>query len=89
MLAVFFTQLFGFRAHAAKDFDPRDDVVAVEPVVEGIFAATQQDGTVAFFGKNAVEIIYPERNAAPSEERKRDKKAGENRNEQPVPTNIR
>ena len=89
MLAVFITQVLGFAAHAAENFNPRDDVVAVEPVVEGIFAATEQNGAVAFFRKDAVEIVYPERNTAPGQKRKWNKEAGENRNEKPVPTHIR
>ena len=84
MLAVLFADIFGFVTHATEDFDSRDDVVAIEPVVEGIFAATQQDGTVAFFRKDAVEIIYPERDTAPSEECKRDKEAGANRKCNPM-----
>ena len=83
MLAVFFTQVLGLGTHATENFNPRDDVVAIEPVVEGIFAATKQDGTMAFFRKDAVEIVYPERYAAPRKERKRDKEAGANRNDQP------
>ena len=73
MFAVFDTDVLRFGAHAAKDFYSRDHVIAVEPVVEGIFATAKQNGAVAFFRKDAVEIIYPERDAAPSEECKRDK----------------
>ena len=75
MLAVLFGELFGFAAHAAENLDAGDDVVAVEPVVEGIFAATEQNGAVAFFRKDTVEIVYPECNAAPGQKRKRDKEA--------------
>ena len=75
MLAVLFGELFGFAAHAAENLDAGDDVVAIEPVIEGIFAATQQDGTVALFRKDTVEIVYPECNATPSQKRKRDKEA--------------
>ena len=79
MLAVLFADIFGFVTHATEDFDSRDDVVAIEPVVEGIFATAQQDGAVALFRKDAVEIVYPECNAAPGKERKRDKEARRDR----------
>lgn len=85
VLAVFFGKFFGFAAHAAENFNPRNDVVAVEPVVEGIFATAEQYGAVTLLGKDAVEIVYPKRDAAPSEECKRDKEAGANRNDKPVP----
>jgi len=78
MLAVFFAQIFRFRTHATENFNTRDHVVAIEPVIEGVFAATQQNGAVALFRKDAVEIVYPERNTAPSKERKRDKEARAN-----------
>ena len=79
MLAVLLAQVFRFPAHAAENFNSGDDVVAVEPVVEGIFAATKQDGTMTFFCKNTVEVIYPECNAAPGQKCKRDKEAGANK----------
>ena len=89
VLSVFFANLVGFAAHATKNFDSRNHVVAIEPGRQGIFAAAKQDGTVALLGEYAVKIVYPKCDAAPSEKRKRDKEAGENRNENLVPTQIR
>jgi len=88
VLAVFFTQVLGLGTHAAEDFDPRDDVVAVEPGRQGIFAAAKQDGAVAFFREDTVEIVYPERDTAPSEKRKRDKEAGTDDIDAPSNTGI-
>ena len=76
VLAVLFADLFGFTAHAAENFDSWNHVVAVEPVGKRILAAAEQNGTVALFREDAVEIVYPECNAAPSQKRKRDKEAG-------------
>ena len=88
MLAVLFGELFGFRTHAAENFNARDHVVAIEPVIEGIFTTAEQDGTVAFFCKDTVEIVYPERNAAPSKENKRDKETGTDSIDAPPNTGI-
>ena len=88
VLAVLFGELFGFPAHAAENLDAGNHVVAIEPVVEGIFATTQQDGAVALFRKDAVEIVYPECNAAPGQKRKRDKEARTNNIDAPANTGI-
>ena len=75
VLAVLLAQLFGFAAHAAENLDAGNHVVAVEPVAEGILAAAEQNGTVALFREDAVEIVYPECNATPSQKRNRNKEA--------------
>jgi hypothetical protein len=69
VFAVFLADLFGFAADASQDFDAGNDVVAIEPSLEGIFGAAEQNGTVALLGENAVEIVYPECNATPGKER--------------------
>ena len=75
VFAVVLADLFGFAADASQDFDARNDVVAIEPCLEGILGAAEQNGTVTLLGKDAVEIVYPECNATPSQKRKRDKEA--------------
>ena len=75
VLAVVLANLLGFAADAPQDFDAGNDVVAIEPCLEGILGAAEQNGTVALLGEDAVEIVYPECDATPSKERKRDKEA--------------
>ena len=71
MLTVFFANLVGFAAHATKNFDSRNHVVAIEPGRQGIFAAAKQDGTVALLGEYAVKIVYPKCETSPDKEGKR------------------
>ena len=84
VLAVLFGELFGLPAHAAENLDAGDDVVAIEPVVQGIFATAEQNRTVTFFGKDAVEIVYPKCDTAPGKESERDKEAGTNHQGNPM-----
>ena len=75
MLAVLFGELFGLAAHATENLDAGDDVVAVEPVVEGILATAEQNRTVTLLRENAVEIVYPKCDTAPGKESEWDKEA--------------
>ena len=76
VLAVLFGKLFGFATHAAENLNAGNHVVAIEPVIERIFATAEQNGAVALFRKDTVEIVYPECDAAPGKECQRDKEAG-------------
>ena len=76
VLAVFFADFFRFRTHATQDFDSGNHIVAIEPVAERIFTATEQNGTMAFLRKNTVEIVYPKCNAATYEKSKGYHQAG-------------
>ena len=69
VFAVFLADFFGFPAHATQNFNAGNHVVAVKPGSQGIFAATEQNGTVTFFGKDAIEIVYPKCDTAPCEKR--------------------
>ena len=68
VLAILLGDLFGFARNAAEDLDTGNDVVPVEPGLQRIFGTAEQNGAVALLGENAVEIVYPERDAAPGEE---------------------
>ena len=68
VLAVVLADLFGLAADASQDLDAGNYVVTVKPCLEGILGTTKQNGTVTLLGKDAVEIVYPKRDAAPGEE---------------------
>ena len=68
VFAVVLADLFGLAADTAQDFDAGNYVVTVKPCLEGIFGTTEQNGTVTLLGEDTVEIVYPERDAAPGEE---------------------
>jgi len=68
VLAVVLADLFGLAADASQDLDAGNYVVTVKPCLEGILGTTEQNGTVTLLGKDAVEIVYPKRDAAPGEE---------------------